>query len=176
MSKKEILEEFEEKENEKKFLPDEVKRKINKRIFENMLIAVSILFFNILLIFGTFNIEKAVYLTDLKVFSIAFCVLAIFIWEISYKKDSGKICLWGIEIALYAVSIMFAIYVLILKEDKYIYYIALDSYFFSIYYTFKNIKIHKRFKNEYIKSLSDIDEIIKKPEPEKKEETTRKRR
>lgn len=176
MNKIDVLEEFEEKENEKKFLPDEVKAKINKRIFENILISVIILFFNILLIFGTFNIEKTVYLKDLKVFSIAFCVLAIFIWEISYKKDSGKICIWGIETAFYALSILFSIYVLILKEDKYIHYIALDSYIFSIYYTFKNIKIHKKIKNEYIKSLSDIDEIIKKPEPEKKEETTRKRR
>lgn len=178
MSKKEkeIMENFEEQLEKKKKLPEDVQKKINKRIFENLLISIGIMFFNILLIFGFYNIERSVYLKDLKVFSMTLCVLTILIWETAYKKESGKICIWGIETAVVALTTLFCTYVCILQETKYILYLALASYIFAIYYLIKNIKIYKKIKRDYIKSLSDINEIIKKAEPEKKLETSRKRR
>lgn len=173
---KEIIEKFEENEIKKKNMPQDIQHNINKRIFENLLISIAIMAFNILLIFGTFNIEKGVYLKDIKVFSLALCVFTVLIWEIAYKKESTKICIWGIESAVVSLYVLFCSYVYILQENKYILYLALFSYVFTIYYIIKNIKIFKKMKREYINSLSDIKEIVEKEEPEKKLETTRKRK
>lgn len=173
---KELIDEFEEQLQKKKKIPEEVRKDINKKIFVNLLILFTIIFFNILFIFGFYNIDRVVYLKDLKVFSIATCIISILIFEKSYKKESGKICLWGIEILIFALTILFCTYVCILQEKKYILYLAIVSYIFTMYYLIKNIKIYKRIKKDYIKSLSDINDIVKKEKPVKKQETSRKRK
>lgn len=172
---KEILNKFEEQENKKKKLPEEVQNNINNRMFENLLISIGIMFFYILLIFGFYNIDRIVYLKDLKIFSVTLCMLTILIWEYSYKKENIKSCIWGIETSIVSLVTLFSSYVCILKETKFVLYLAMSSYIFTIYYIAKDIKIYKKIKSEYIKSLSDINEIVKKDIPEKSRETARKR-
>ena len=51
-------------------------------------------------------------------------------------------------------------------------YILVSSYIFSIYYLFKAIFVYTKERKEYLKSLSDIKEIVSN-EPIKKEATKR---
>ena len=178
MEKKEeqIINEIEEKIQQKKKIPIDVQEKINKRIFENLLIAVGIIFFYIFLICGFHNIQKAIYVKDLKVFSVFLAVLSIGIFEYSYKNENTKTCIWGIETLILAIVTLFSIYICIMQEQKFIIYLSLFSYIISIYYIAKNIIIYKKMQKEYIKSLSDINEIVKKEKPVKKEKTERKRK
>ncbi len=173
---RELIDEFEEQLQKKREIPEKVRKDINKNIFANLLILFTIIFLNILFIFGFYNIDRDIYLKDLKIFSITTCIISILIFEKSYKKGSGKICLWGIEILIFALTILFCTYICILQENRYILYLAIVSYIFTMYYLIKDIKIYKRIKKHYIKSLSDINDIVKKQEPVKKQETSKKRR
>ena len=71
----------------KKKLPPEEENKINKKIFENMIIADILMAFFYLISLGSLNIETPIFITDLKVFSIGLIVLTVIIFEISYKKE-----------------------------------------------------------------------------------------
>ena len=57
---------------------------------------------------------------------------------------------------------MFSIYICKVQELKYIFYLALFAYEFSIYYLIKDILIYNKTKKEYLKTLTDIEEITKK--------------
>lgn len=176
MEKEEIIDKLERQIEKKKKLPKDVENKINKKIFERLLISIGISFFYILLIFGFHNIEREVYLKDIKVFSIALCIISILLFEYSYKKESMKICVVGIENLILALVTLFCTYICILQEAKYIAYLALVSYVFTIYNLIKSVRIYKKMKNDYIKTLSDINDIVKKENPIRKSQTSRKRR
>lgn len=171
----EIIDKIEKQIQKKKKLPKDVEDKINKIIFEKLIISIAIMFFIILLIFGFYNIERDVYLKDIKIFSITLCIISILFFEYSYKKESVKICVMGIENLILALVTLFCTYICILDEKKYIVYLALVSYIFTIYNLIKCVKIYKKMKKDYIKSLSDITDIVKRQEPIKNQ-TTRKRR
>ncbi len=176
VKEKEMINELEKKIEQTKTMPKEINDKLNKKILDNLLIAVGIAIYSIFLICGFHNIEKAVYIKDLKIFSLFLLGLTIAIIEYSYKKQSGTIAIYAIESLVLAIITLFSTYICILQESKFLAYIALIFYLFAIYYIIKSIVIYKKTKNRYIKSLSDINEIIKKNEPEKKEKTQRKRR
>lgn len=146
----------------KKELPNEELNKINKKVFENILIADIIMAFLYFVSLGSLNIESQIFIVDLKVFSIAFVVLAIILFEISYKKENGNICIHGIETLVLAIFTMLciSIYTIYLKEFHL--YVATFSFLCGIYYVGKSIVIQQKMKKKYFASLNDIDEIIKK--------------
>lgn len=169
------IEELEKNILKKKVMPQDIKNKIGKRIFENMLIYVGILMFTLILIIGYAKIDFDKYLIDIKVLSVILCALSIVLLEVSYKNKAKKVCIWGIETLILAIIVLFGTYIVILLGNNYVIYLAVMSYIYAIYYLIKNIIIKKNIKKEYIKSLSDISEIVKKEKPIKKKETRRKR-
>lgn len=171
-----IINELEEKIKKTKKMPKEVENKINKRLLENLLIAIGILVFYIFLICGFNYIERNLYIKVLKIITLIIGIISICIFEYSYKKENTKTMWWGIEILVLSIFTMFSIYICKIKVTKYTIYLALFAYVFAIYYIGKNILIYKKKKKEYIKSLSDINEIVKKEEPQKVAVTTRKRK
>ena len=168
------MEEIENDIKKKNKLPKTEILKINKKIFTNILIANILMLFFCFLSLGFVNIEKQVYIMDLKVFAISLLVIAIVIFEKSYKKDDGIMSIYGIEVLVLALCFLFGIYTYILSPNVFILLIPVVSYMFAIYYVGKAIIIYKTMKKKYIKSLSDIKEIVKKEKPKKAEETKRK--
>lgn len=134
--------------------------KINMRVFQNILLAVVIMFYLNFTILGFFNIENAVFITDLKVFSIALLAVSIGIFEYAYKKDSGRHAIHGIEILILAFVTIALIYVNLMWADKFIYIVAIITYVFAIYYVAKSIIVYQRMKKEYF--VGEMKEIIKK--------------
>ena len=144
----------------KKKLPAEELKKINKRVFQNVFLAIVIMFYLDFIILGFVNIENSVFITDLKVFGMALLLVAIGIFEYAYKKDSGKHIIHGIEILLLAFITILLIYVNLMWSNKFIYITAFVSYAFAIYYVAKSIIIYKKMKKEYF--LEEMKKIIKK--------------
>ena len=68
--------------------------------------------------------------------------------------------------SLHSLSIM---HVIKLYQYDFRLYLLTSSYIFSIYYILKSIIIYTKERREYMNSLSDISEIVKKDEPIKKE-------
>ncbi len=159
---KQNIEKLEKEVIDKKQLPKEEEEKINKKLFENIFIADILMVFFYLLSLGSLNIETPVFLKDLKVFSMGLIVLTIILFEISYKKENANLCIHGIECLVLAIVTLFSSYIYMIQMKEFHIYSAIVAYAFAIYYVGKSIIIYKKMKKQYIASLSDINEIIKK--------------
>lgn len=147
---------------EKKKLPEEQLNKLNNRIFKNMLLAIAIIVYLLLLNIGSLNIETPTYIMDLKVFSLLLIATTIIIFEISYKKDSGILCIYGIEILVLAILTLGLPTLYIIQKENYGFIITGAILAFTLYYMIKSYLIYRKQKKVHVKKVSDINEIIKK--------------
>lgn len=159
--KNEHIDKVEELEIKQK-LPKQEEEKINARVFENILIANIIMVFLYLIGLGALNIETNIFLTDLRVFSVALITFTIILFEYSYRKNNGIVCIHGIECLVLSIFILVSIYLYTLYFRKFHMIVASISFLFAIYYVGKSIVIYQKMKKQYINGLNDIEEIIKK--------------
>lgn len=155
-------------------IPKEVSQQILKKIVRNLLKAIGIMFYFIVLNLAYLNMKQERLVGDIKVFAGAFLVIGMLFLEKSYKKDDGSLAITGIEflfLSLHSLSIM---HVITLFKYDFRFYLLTSSYLFSIYYVLKAIILYTKERKEYLNSLSDISEIVKKEEPIKKEAKKRK--
>lgn len=144
------------------------KKKVNEKVFENIIIAVAIMLYFIIINFSYYRIEESMLHLGLKVTSMAILILSIIIFEIAYKKDSGKIAIYGIEILVLAVHALSIIQVVGITKIKFTTYILISSYIIGIYYILKASIIYTIDRKKYLESLSDIKEIVKSKPIKKK--------
>lgn len=156
------MEQLEKDMMNKKHIPQKEKDTIRKKVFENILIADILMAFLYLISLGSLNIETLVFLKDLKIFSLGFIIFTVILFEISYKKENGKLAINGLECFAFSIFILFSTYVYTIHMKQFDVYISFVSYAFAVYYIIKSIIISKKMKKKYIQSLSDIEEIIKK--------------
>lgn len=164
----------EENQASNRKIPKEVSQEILKKIVRNLLEAIGIMFYFILLNLAYLNMKQERLVGDIKVFAGAFLVIGMLFLEKSYKKDNGSLAITGIEflfLSLHSLSIM---HVITLFKYDFRFYLLTSSYLFSIYYVLKAIILYTKERKEYLNSLSDISEIVKKEEPIKKEAKKRK--
>ncbi len=160
--RKDNIEKLSKEIEEKKKLPKEVKEKINSKVFENMIIAAIIMIYLVSLNLGMTNIPTDTYRTDLKVFSIILLIITIMIFEWGYKKDDESIWLHGVEVMVIGIITLYLISLYSIYYNTYGALILSIGIAYLIYYAIKIVIIQKRIEKEYIKSLNDIGEIIKK--------------
>ena len=87
---------------------------------------------------GFINIENSVFLVDLKVFAVSILAIAIGVFEYAYKKDSGKIAIYGIETLILAFAMLAFIYLDIMCHSNFVIITVLITYTIAIYYTVKS--------------------------------------
>lgn len=161
--KKSTIEKIEKEINEKTKLPDNIKEKIKKEIFTNIIVGSIIILYFILIILGSVDSTKNIRTIDMNIFSIIFLGISITIFEISYRKDNGKLAMYGIESLVVAMFTLFLPYIIfeLDKTDKK--YFLMSGIYISAYYILKTIFISIKTKNEYMNSnISDVKEIVKK--------------
>lgn len=156
---KEKLEKIEEEIKKQTTIPEEKKKKINKRIFQNILIAIIIVVYFAFINLGFYNIKPAKFLIDLQVFSILTLGITIIIFEVAYKKDNGEHAIYGIESLILSICTLLTIYVGIYYNSKFSYIINIISMLFAIYYVGKSIIIYIKMRRKALKRVSDIDKI-----------------
>lgn len=142
-------------------ISEEKKNKINKRIFNNVIIAVIIVLYFLFINLGFYNLEPSKYLKDLQVFSMLSISITIIIFEKAYKEDSLELTIYGIEALVFSITTLMAIYIGINYNNKYTYIINVISILFAIYYVIKSIIIYIKMKKKALKKVSDIHKIIK---------------
>ncbi|MCI8637454.1 MAG: hypothetical protein HFJ36_06515 [Clostridia bacterium] len=163
------LEKDDKKNKKAKKLPKEISQEILKKMFKDLLKAVGIMLYFIILNLAYSTIKQERLVGDIEIFAGAFLVVGIVFLERAYKKDSGSIALTGIEflvLSLHSLSIM---HIITLFKYDFRFYLLTSSYIFSIYYVLKAILLYTKGRKAYLDSLSDISEIVKKDEPIKKE-------
>ena len=148
---------------------EENEKIIRKKVFENIIIAIAVMIYFIIINFLNFKgIEQNIILNITKIASMVILILSIVIFEIAYHKDSGKLTINGIEALVLAFYTLTIFHVVNKFNIEFSSYILFSTYAFAIYYVLKSILIYTREKREYVKSLSDIHEIVQN-EPVKKE-------
>ena len=154
----------EEKENNKL---------IRKKIFENLIIAIAMMIYFIIINFSYIRVDENLLLQGIKIASMVILFMSIVTFEIAYNKDSGSIAINGIEVlvlAIHTLTIRIVVNKFKIDFDKYVLY---STYTFAIYYVLKSMIIYTIEKKKYLDSLSDIHEIVNN-EPVKKEAKRRK--
>lgn len=147
---------------------EENDKSIRKKIFENLIIAVAIMLYFIVIHFTYLRLEENILLNITKTASLIVLFLSIAIFEIAYHKDSGKITIYGIEILVLSIQTLTIWNVINKIDTSFQTYIVFSAYAFAIYYILKSMLIYTNEKRKYLKSLSDIHEIVSN-EPIKKE-------
>ena len=112
VEKKNIIEEdiIGETIRQRKKLPKELKDKISNSIFFNVLIIVFMMISTLVinLMFNRYSLSR--FETIMKIVQITVCLITIVIFEYSYKKDSLKSGLYGIEFLLYSIAVLYVPY------------------------------------------------------------------
>lgn len=170
--KKEKKENARKKEETKKYKKKTkkqiLKHKISRSVYENILIAVAIMIYFILINFAYLRVDEELLSLGLKIFSGIILILSLTFIETAYKRDSGKIAINGLELLVlsgYTLSIMHVVQV---SQLSFTDYVLISSYCFSTYYLLKAVIVFTKERREYLKSFNDIHEIVKN-EPVKKE-------
>ncbi len=143
-----------------KKMPELELKKMIGRIFQNILLAIIVMTYSNFIILGFMNIENSVFLTDLKVFSIAVLVIAVVMIEIAYKKKSGKIAVHGLEILVLSFLTMGLNYINLTWANKFIPITVLLAYVYAIYYVVKAAIIYCKMKKRYF--VESMKEIIRR--------------
>lgn len=157
---KKIQETLKKEITAKKVIPKEEQDKMNVEVFKNIAIAIVMVVFLNFIILGFINIENSVFLVDLKVFAVSILAIAIGVFEYAYKKDSGKIAIYGIETLILAFAMLAFIYLDIMCHSNFVIITVLITYTIAIYYTIKSIIIYQKMKKQYY--INSMKEIIKK--------------
>ena len=139
------------------------------KIIKNLLKAVGVVCYFIVLSFAYTRINLDRLVTDIEVFSGAFLVLGILALEKSYKDENGSLAITGIELLVLSMHSLSIMHVIALFKCDFKTYMGISSIVAVVYYLFKGIISYTKERREYLKGLSDISEIVKEEEPVKKE-------
>ena len=158
------LKEIKKTMKEKQSLPKEESNKINRYLFQNIMVAIAIIVYFIFLNLGKQNIQLNVYVTDLKVFGMCILLLAIMLLEKAYKDDSGRLAVFGIEMIVLSLTTISLIYVDLMLSSRYSVILTSISYIFAIYYLIKSVVIYLKKRKKYF--VDGMKEIIKDKDEE----------
>lgn len=143
-------------------------KKYLKKIWVNISLAAILMIYFIIvnILYNKLNHETLI--LTLKILSVIIMAIGIIIFEIAYKKDNGIIAITGIEILITAFHTLSILHVVQVSAFDFRIYILTSSYLFAIYFVLKSMIIYTMEKRKYLKSLSDIKNIVKN-EPIKKD-------
>lgn len=141
----------------------------SKKLFINIILAVGIIAYFTILNYIYSEINQKSILNIVEICSCLLLIVGLVLLEISYKKDNGTTTIIGIEFLVLAFHSLSIKYVITRYDYQFQFYLLTSSYIFAIYYILKAIVVYTKARKEYLKTLSDIPEIVKKDEPIKKE-------
>lgn len=173
--KKNDISQIEKEIEEKTTLPNEIKNRLMKTIFENFVLGIAIIVFFLYGIIGGIFAEAANLSLIYKIVSALILTLSIVLLEIAYKKDNGYIALNALEILFLACTILFIPYTFLNGNECQRKSTILISIYMILYYFIKAIIIYNYEKKKNVKANSDIKEIIEKSDKELIKEEKEKR-
>ena len=150
-----------EREMAKKRIPKEVSQEILKKIFKNLIIAIVVMIYFIFtnILYTKLDLENLEMAT--QIVSGVFIVSGLIVLEIAYKKDSGTLTITAIELLILSMHALFINHVITIYNFDFRVYLLTSSYIFAIYYVLKSIVIYTKARMKYLRSLSDVSEIVK---------------
>lgn len=140
-----------------------------KKILKNLLVAIGIIIYFMILNFAYIRMNTERLSNDIKVFAGTYLVLGLFALEKAYKEDSGKLAITAIELLVLSFHSLSIMHMVNVFKCDFNFYLIISSAIAASYYLVKGVVIYTKDRREYLKGLSDISEIVKEHEPIKKE-------
>ncbi len=150
-----------EKEIAKKKVPKQISQAILKKICKNLILAIVIMIYFISCNIVYTQVEWKQMETITKTISGIFLLVSIILFEFAYKRDSETLTMTAIELLVLAIHALFIDHVVTIYQIDFRNYLITSSCIFVIYYALKSTVIYTRARIKYLKSLSDISEIVK---------------
>jgi len=150
---------------DKKRLPIEIKKRIRIYILFNVAMLIIMSVFALVIHISFYQLTKNNFEKYIDIIQVFCAIISIAILEVAYRKDSGKIGIYGIEFLLFSVAVLFVPHLYISKGDAT--FLRNVVIVFAVYYIVKSLGTFIYTKHRYIKNnISDIKELVKE---EKKE-------
>lgn len=146
---------------EKRKMTGEVKEKLLKNIFYNFLLAIGTMCYMCIVNLVYIYCDSQIYDITSKVLIMLAIIFSVVIFEIAYKKDSGRVAINGIEVLFFSVVVLYMPKMFTNSDKLYSKIFLLTPLYCAIYYVGKSIVVYKKTEKEYQNSLSDIKEIRK---------------
>lgn len=161
MEKAELMQ---EKIEEQRKLPDEIKQKLNNITFLNLIISILIMTYLIIINILYIKLEVNSFENTVKILTLALGIVDVILFEISYRKDSIPFWVHSLEVLIACVLTLAIPYTYMYLNDVIKSIVMFSPLFFAIYYVIKNICIHIYSVKKYQNNLSDVKEIVKDEE------------
>lgn len=156
------IEKIEKEIDEKTKLPEDTKEKIIKEVFTNIVMAIGVMIYLTFLILGSVGAVKNIRIIDFNIFSIILLGISILLFEIAWKRGSGKLAMHGIEVLVIALFTLFLPYIIFELNSPYKKFYLIASAYTTVYYSIKSIYIAIKSRKKYMVTVNDIKDIIKK--------------
>ena len=157
----ENIQKLDEQIREGKKIPNDYRKKMNKKALFNLLILLFMTIYLVCLNISFLYLDTKVYLKILKVFSIILAVISVTYFEFSYRKDNEKLFLYGAEALALAVITLFSIYGYYIYFTSFNKLLGIITIVFVVYYIIKTLVIRNRMKKKYYEEQNDISDIVK---------------
>ena len=141
-------------------IPKDIKESIYTKIFNELGIAILIFLYIIVLNFSFIKVNENTFTNCVHGISGAVCVFAIVLFEIAYRKDSGKIGLYGVEQLALSLITLFMPYIYFKRSTTFRNLYSLFGLYISVYYSIKALVVYVIEVRRYKAGLSDIKEIV----------------
>lgn len=149
---------------EKRKLPKKIKDNISTNIFQDLLVAIIIMSYFCIINFSYYKFESNVFEENMKYFALAIIILTVIAFEISYRKNSVKLLIIGLELFACAILSLYIPYIFLHSSSALRISIMILPAFLIVYYAIKSFVIFKGKQLQYRNNLSDIKEIVKDTE------------
>ncbi len=149
---------------DKRKLPEELKKEIKKSIFHNLLIATIIILYLCAINILFYKIEKNFFEQQMKFFALGLISITVIMFEISYRKQSKRTCIIGIELLIFSILSLYIPYIYLYANVNLKMITTILPLSIAVYYMIKAFVIFKSREIGYKNNLSDVKEILKNDE------------
>lgn len=144
-----------------------LKKPIVKDTITNVIYMLLVIIYFICFNTQVVSLEQPIMMRYIDISSLVFLGISIIMFEIGYKKDKAKIFVNGIEFSALAIFTLLIKHMPKALGNTMKSYTELLTYAFITYYVLKTAVMYTKMKQDELKALSDIKEIVKE-EPTKK--------
>ncbi len=145
----------------KRKMTQEVKEKLNQKIWLNLCLAIGIMLY--------FCIMDAIYLyvpsdisaIALKILAMVAILLTVIVFEVAYRKENGALGIAGIELLVFCVIGLYMPHIYAHSDQVIGRVFLLTPLFCALYYASKAVVIYIKTEKSYQNHLSDVKEIVK---------------
>lgn len=150
-------------ENKRK-LPEEIKKEIKKSIFHNLLIAVIIILYLCTINILFYKLENQVFEQQMKFFALGLISITVVVFEVAYQRQSKRTAIVGIELLLFSIISLYIPYIYLFANVNLKLITTILPLSIAGYYLIKALIIYKSGRMKHENNLSDVKEILKDSE------------